>query len=242
MWGMHPWGGFGANPLPSRFEGLWQTVKAQVSGGFPYSEGIYEDINKVLCAQFYWDPDRSADSILREYIAYEYSPEVVDDVMEAIDILEANHKRLWYVDWRLCEQVRRPLRYRKNPRRAYALMQQADARLTDNARRQWRWRILYLRALIDQELEPYGGYWGNDSCEAAFQELTRIYHAQEAETTMAPPTRQALTQLRTSRENAFYIEDGIKTGEIDPNLVRVDQVDPARIRVEHIQQYGLPTG
>lgn len=233
MWGMHPWGGFGANPLPSRFERLWKTVKDHVSGGFPYSEGIFEDINKVFCAQLYWDPDRSAAEILRDYIAYEYAPEVVEKVIEAIDILEANHNRQWRIDWRLCSQVREPIRFRKDPRRAYELLQQAEGRLTDNARRRWRWRILYLRALIDRELEPYDGYWGNDACEAAFQELTRIYHAEEIETTLAPPTRQAMTQLRTS-ENLFYIEDGIKTGRIDPNRIRIEQVGPAQIRVEHV--------
>ncbi|MCC6424461.1 MAG: hypothetical protein IT447_13375 [Phycisphaerales bacterium] len=214
MWEMHPWGGFGANPLPSRFQRLWQTVKSEVSGGFPYSEGLFEDINKVLCARFYWDPDRSADSILREYIAYEYSPDVVEEVIEAIDILEANHNHSWYVDWRLCRQIRRPIRFRKDPRRAYELIKQADARLTANARGRWRWRILYLRALIDQELAPYEGYWGNEVCESAFEELTEIYHAQKAETTLAPPTRRARRHLRTS-ENDFYIKEGIKSGLID---------------------------
>lgn len=198
MWMMHPWGGFGANPLPSRFEALWQTVKGHVAGGFPYSEGIYEDINKALCAQFYWDPSRSAASILREYIAYEYSPEVVDDVLEVIDILEANHNHLWTMNWDIQRQSHFPIHFKKDPKRAFELVHQADARLTPTARQRWRWRILYLRALIDQELEPYDGYWGNAICEEAFQELTQIYHAQEAEMKCAPPSREALQQLRTS--------------------------------------------
>lgn len=25
-------------------------------GGFPYSEGIYEDLNKAIIAGFYWNP------------------------------------------------------------------------------------------------------------------------------------------------------------------------------------------
>jgi hypothetical protein len=221
MWGMHPWGGFGATPLPSRFEGLWNTVKSHVAGGSPYSEGIYEDINKVLYAQFYWDPDRSAASILREYIAYEYAPDVTDHVLEAIEIMESNHNHIWHVDWRLCRQIRHPVRYRKDPRRACELMQKADARLTDNARGRWRWRILLLRALVDQELAPYEGYWGNEVCESAFAELTEIYHAQEAETTLAPPTRQARQQLRTNSENVLYIPAGIKAGLIDPKSDRL---------------------
>ncbi len=74
MWGNWPWGGFGANPLPARFQRLWDQVKHVVQGGFPYSEGIYEDMNKAVVAQFYWDRDRSARATLEEYIAYEFGP------------------------------------------------------------------------------------------------------------------------------------------------------------------------
>ncbi|NLE41828.1 MAG: hypothetical protein GX615_08365 [Lentisphaerae bacterium] len=55
--GMHetfPWGGFGATPLPARAQLQWDRVKSQVAGGFPYSEGIYEDITKAVYSQFYW--------------------------------------------------------------------------------------------------------------------------------------------------------------------------------------------
>ena len=39
MWGRSPWGGWGANPLPTRFETLWQQTENSVLGGMPYSEG-----------------------------------------------------------------------------------------------------------------------------------------------------------------------------------------------------------
>lgn len=41
MWGRTPWGGFGANPMPSRFQRLWEQAGELLSGGMPYSEGIY---------------------------------------------------------------------------------------------------------------------------------------------------------------------------------------------------------
>ena len=40
MWGRSPWGGWGANPLPTRFETLWRQTENSVLGGMPYSEGI----------------------------------------------------------------------------------------------------------------------------------------------------------------------------------------------------------
>eukprot|EP00040_Diaphanoeca_grandis_P001474 m.275804 g.275804 ORF g.275804 m.275804 type:complete len:174 (+) comp121308_c0_seq1:570-1091(+) len=41
MWGRSPWGGWGANPLPARFQGLWLQTNGSVVGGMPYSEGGY---------------------------------------------------------------------------------------------------------------------------------------------------------------------------------------------------------
>ena len=121
MVGWPVWGGFGANPLPTRYQREWKQVKAQWQGGFPYSEGIFEDINKVLFARFYWKADTTAEEALREYIAFEYSPEVVDIVLPAIRLLEKNmapHERAG--QWSL---------------KARDLMDQADTRLTPRARK-----------------------------------------------------------------------------------------------------------
>jgi len=173
MVGWPAWGGFGANPLPTRYEREWKAVKTQWQGGFPYSEGIFEDINKVLFASFYWKADITADEALREYIAFEYSPDVVDLVLPAIRMLEKNvrpHERVG--SWSL---------------KARELMEQADSRLTGQARQAWRWRILLLRARIDAQLYLNRGAMQGRVLHDAFQELTRIYHAQNAEPAVKPP-------------------------------------------------------
>ena len=74
MEGMYPWGGFGANPQPARFQKEWNRVKDRVQGGFPYSEGIFEDLDKVIFAQFYWDPNKDVFDTVREYLSFEFSP------------------------------------------------------------------------------------------------------------------------------------------------------------------------
>ena len=53
MWGLKPWGGYGANPLPERFQRIWNDSKHILDGGLPYSEGIYEDISKIQFAGYY---------------------------------------------------------------------------------------------------------------------------------------------------------------------------------------------
>lgn len=89
MWGRNPWGACGANPLPARYETLWKQTNGKVSGGMPYSEGIFEDINKAVCFQFYWNRNSAAEDTLREYAAFEFSSEAVEDVLTAVRLLEA---------------------------------------------------------------------------------------------------------------------------------------------------------
>lgn len=83
-----PWGGFGANPFPSHLQNLWNQAGASLSGGFPYSEGIYEDINKAVCAQLYWQPNKPSAETVREYVAFEFSPDVADSLTRAAGLME----------------------------------------------------------------------------------------------------------------------------------------------------------
>jgi hypothetical protein len=171
MWGRSPWGGFGANPLPARYERLWKQVSGRVSGGMPYSEGIFEDINKTICFQFYWNRNTTAETTLREYAAYEFSPEVADDVVAAVRLLES----AW--------EKRGP-----DSEAAFRLLEQADAKLSTRAKTAWRWRILYLRGLIDSQIVAQNGAVEGPILRDAFQELTTIYHAQNATSSVKPPT------------------------------------------------------
>lgn len=186
MEGMWPWGGFGANPQPSRFSGAWQEAKDLLAGGFPYSEGLFEDINKVLWTQMYWDTTKSVYDILSEYIAYEFSPDIIADMLSVIHVLEQNHHLRWWpgelegiklmMDWfpsKGTEPQGDP-----GAEEAFVTMKHLDAVLPTRARQSWRWRILYLRALLDSELKTNGGT-PDTACQEALHELNRIYFATE---------------------------------------------------------------
>ncbi len=60
------------------------------------------------------------------------------------------------------------------------MIQAAEKRLSPKTRRSWRWRILALRALIDHELLKHQGRLEGETLKAAFDELTAIYHAENA--------------------------------------------------------------
>ena len=166
MWGRSPWGGWGANPLPNRFEGLWQQTEGKVVGGMPYSEGIYEDMNAVIAWQHYWDVGNTANATVREYVQFEFTsvPSLVDDVMVAIAIME----QTWTPPARSSQAL---------TSKALGLLSGVGARLTPQAKSAWRWRLLLLRARADAEMAEKG--CGAALC-AAIAEIGAIQHTQNS--------------------------------------------------------------
>jgi hypothetical protein len=184
MYGRYPWGGYGATLLQQRSQADWNSVKACSRGGFPYSEGVYEDIQKAIFSQFYWN-DRPAEETLREYAAFEYSPAVVDEVMRVFAILEQNHLAIGASD--IGALLDKPREMKPNhAEEAFKMVESVDAKLTPQARQAWRWRQLYLRALIDAELTKNHNM-PSDRCQEAFAELIEIDHAQKADLWVRPP-------------------------------------------------------
>ena len=171
MWGIEPWGGYGAIVNPAGLQAGWDHIKHLSQGGFPYSEGIYEDVNKAICAGFYWN-DRPAQETLREYVGFEFGPEFEEEGVALLNLLENSFPR---------EIVgkKTPLRFvLKNPElaeHAFSLSQALEARMPARIRRSWRWRVIALRCIIDVELVRAGGLV-NETCEDALNELTEIYH------------------------------------------------------------------
>lgn len=183
MYNTFPWGGFGATPLSNHLAGQWKRVQNIRSGGFPYSEGVFDDISKVVLAQLYWNPDLATDQILKEYIAYEYLPDVADQVLKVIRTLEQNHHMRWWpgelegvkltMDWFPSKGVQPQVD--TGAEEAYAIMKAVDTVLPEWAKKSWRWRILFIRAMLDAELKMNGGS-PNQTCINGFKELKEIYY------------------------------------------------------------------
>lgn len=183
MEGMYPWGGFGANPRPRHFQAYHLKTRDLVSGGFPYSEGIFEDLNKVLMLQWGWNPNRDAEDIIREYAASCFSPDATDDFLQAILMMEEDHG-IHAVRGK-ASMVYRALALPK-AEDCLTLMDRIDSGLPENIRQTWRWRILFLRAALDAELKR-NGFQPSDLNNKYLAELTKIYHAEYAEECVRPP-------------------------------------------------------
>ena len=145
MYGVASWGGRGANPLPKRFQRLWDSAKHVLSGGMPYSEGMYEDISKVQCVGYYWNPEGHYRDILGEYIRYEYDKDVTEEVLEIMECIEENHV--------LVRSGFEP--NHEVAARAVKIAEAVDMRLGERAKNAWRWRILYIRTKLDKAAYDY---------------------------------------------------------------------------------------
>jgi hypothetical protein len=166
-----PWGGYGADPLPEYNERRAELLRLRISGGWPYSEGIYEDVSKFFWAQFYWNPQRTADEIHAEYATYYLGPQFAQDAVRL---------------FRLQEKMSRSDQLRElRPRNlggideAWELAQKIDSRLAPWAKSSWRWRIIHIRASIDRIAKNMRGWHATPEERAALtplrDELERIY-------------------------------------------------------------------
>jgi hypothetical protein len=177
MWGRWPWGGSGANPYPHRIARIWRQARHLLTGGLPYSEGCFEDINKVMCLNLFWDKAADADQVTRDYLGYEFGPAAVDKMAEAIRLMED----IYPPECRTFEKAQK----------VFDLIQEAATTLPAKVLSSWRWRILYLRAVIDFEAVTHPGPTGvvSDKQNEAYEELVRLYSAQHSQSSITPIAR-----------------------------------------------------
>ena len=202
MHGMSPWGGFGANLQPARLKKVWDACRGMLAGGFPYSEGIFEDLNKVVCLQLYWDGDRRAEDIVKEYAAAEFAPEAAGLVTQAVMRLERNMSHDLAKEWKETlagAHADKPVYHLNScskPDECLDLLGRAEASMDEAARKSWRWRVLKIRAELDSELARTGGA-ASDRADVLFRELAAIYHADSARSSLSvmPPGRAALRAM-----------------------------------------------
>ena len=188
MWKLFPWGGLGATPMPKRYEAIWNSAKKVLSGGIPYSEGLYEDVSKVQFIGYYWKKDAGYAEILREYAAYEFGEDVADDAVRLMELIEENHVRVGHVEEPVTALAEE----------AESLAKSMNSRMNRQRKGSWRWRILYIRAILDgkryRRYEALGMHGEEDlhtlrheteekqllkddaEAQALYQELRDLYH------------------------------------------------------------------
>lgn len=168
-----PWGGYGATPFPMYLNNVEENCGAIHDGGYLYSEGRYEDIDKFMVAGFYCGYYTHTADALRDYFRSEFGISdraAQNELVRACQLMESAHKRDCYPPadengcWRFqilwgtaVPEVRR-------------IIDAADAAMNGTLKKTWRWRLMYIRAHLDFILYS-NGYRLKNSPEA--QELLK---------------------------------------------------------------------
>ncbi|MBQ2512210.1 MAG: hypothetical protein II534_02535 [Clostridia bacterium] len=177
MYSCTPWGGFGASALPGFLGRTNAGTGSLYSGGFPYSEGIFEDVNKYITLSYYSGRFPDPRDAVRAYVRYEFCAygEAADELTDAVLLSETGLSRARVPD---SVPLRFDIRDTSQTEKVYEIFSRYDKMLPDGIRLGYKFRMWYLRSVIDREIARCGGYpLRSDICQEAMREVNRIIFA-----------------------------------------------------------------
>jgi len=196
MYGASPWGGFGANPMPGHIMEQWADAGSKLSGGMPYSEGIFEDMNKAITLRLFRS-EQDAYETVKEYLRYEccFKDEDLERGVELVRALEAG----------LCRdtfgfQTDKPevtLWDKTRAEEAEALALCINEGMTPQQQENIKWKQLVLRARIDAALVRAGGKITEPALDL-FDILDELYRTSQSQIpNIRPYCREQMEVMRS---------------------------------------------
>lgn len=191
MYGAMPWGGFGANPFPAFLEKTNEKSRGLFTGQLCYSEGVFEDINKMIMLDFCSGRQENALASIKDYVRFEFC---MEDTQEVICLLTAMEETLP----RTCERENHTCRYViTHPEKVKTIFDTAlklDAAMPSLVKNSWRWRIIMLRAQIDEALLRTNGQVNNE-IDGYMAELSDYYFVTpKSNYVVSPPTQNVIAK------------------------------------------------
>ena len=139
------YGSNGANPAPLRMAKEAGAIARQGCGTTIYSEGIYEDVNKVVYQAKLWDPNRAVAEVLDEYSQYYFGTPNIAAGSQLIAGLETT----WGPKALLQAEA-------STVHRLFAASERLGRRVPRHRDARDRWRLLRDRAAMDQLMKQAG--------------------------------------------------------------------------------------
>ena len=124
-----------ANPRPVFYARIVRDTGVFTDGFVTYSDGVHDDVNKVLWSALGWNPNADLNTITAEYCRLFFGPDVAEAAASGIFALERNWEGA--------------LATNGSVDATYALWTALDERYPE-LRNNWRWQLCLLRAHYDR--------------------------------------------------------------------------------------------
>ena len=131
------------NPQPIYYSGIHNRDAVFTDGFISYSDGIHDDVNKIVWSQLAWDSKSDVKNTIVEYCRFFFGPNVAQDAAEGIFALEQN----WVGPITGNEVIGKTLSHWKK-------LENENPQLAGN----WRWQQLVMRAYYDAYIQERLAY------------------------------------------------------------------------------------
>ncbi|MBA4167423.1 MAG: hypothetical protein H0X41_07775 [Chitinophagaceae bacterium] len=122
------------NPRPSHYTVIYHQMEPYVDGFISYSDGIHDDVNKILWTALSWNGKSETREIMKEYANYFFGSNVEEDAADAILALEKNWQGPMIANGSVSTTLS-----------AWKQLEKNNPQLDSN----WRWQMNLLRAYYD---------------------------------------------------------------------------------------------
>ena len=122
------------NPQPFYYSKIHNRFAPFTDGFLSYSDGVHDDVNKVLWSQLAWDPEKDVRQIMVEYSRFFFGSTLADAGADGILALERN----WAG----------PLEENGGVETTFAFWQNLESKYPE-LKENWRWQQLVMRSYYD---------------------------------------------------------------------------------------------
>ncbi len=122
------------NPRPAEYALIHNRYAAMSDGFISYSDGVHDDVNKVIWSALGWDPSQAVRDILMDYARLYFEPALAAEIADAILALERNWNG--------------PLVHNGSVEATLLLWRRLEQK-APQLEANWRWQMCLLRAVYD---------------------------------------------------------------------------------------------
>jgi hypothetical protein len=122
------------NPRPYHYSAIYHALDPYIDGFISYSDGVHDDVNKIIWTALAWDRKADERNILKEYSNYFFGSAVAEEAADGILALEKNWQGPIVSNGGIATTLT-----------AWKALEKANPSLDKN----WRWQMNLMRAYYD---------------------------------------------------------------------------------------------